>query len=901
MTTENLKPVIFLAFANEQGDGSHYLRNLIDERSNVRDILKPLEARGVRVEPEPNTTLEFILDTFRTFRDQIPIFHYGGHADSYGLLLEAANRSNQEVLASGLAAFLKSQSGLKLVFLNGCSTQGQVLALRDAGVGAVIATLQEIDDDVARAFAVGFYKSLMTGATIQMAFDEAQAEIQTSRGIRTEGSKRKLYREDAKVETDRFPWMLKGTPEARAWSLADALNDPTFGLPDLPEDIELPQEPYRNLERFKREDALVFFGRGRDTVELLNAIAAKGPTASQVVLLYGQTGVGKSSVLEAGVLPRLERSHHVIYARRDPERRLLGTLEHELSSISGMSKDSIGTMWRAAEVKLQHPLVFILDQLDEAFPVSVTAGNNTSVGNLELEELLDALRVVFSSGEERPKGKIVLGFRMEVLAEVEDVLKRRGLNCTWKFLKSIERSGIIEAITGPAKHAKYNLTIEPNLPSVIADDLLADSESPIAPTLQILMDRLWKDATTKGDPVVTLEQYNALRRPGNLFKKFFEDKIKALENWRSEVVESGLLFDLLEYHTTLIGTAKQNKLEELKNWYQHRPDILELVEHAQRTERLLVGSATKDGPPATRLAHDTLAPLVREQFQISQRPGQRARRILENQFREQQGAQAISLLDEQSLNLIEQGVSGMRCFTPDERILVERSQTALVEVKGRRRIYWRTLGGAIWAAVCVGMLQVLLTLLFTYGGVPQIGAVFAIQGLYGLMLGAAQSWCMMFVQYRSHQIRSNSIFQHAVDIEQVSANMLPQTLKVIFGTLGFGLMYQVLTFISSIPLSLQMLEVGMICGLGISIALLESSRTAKIYLWLPWRLGLVISIFILAQFLLNKLQSPPLIFALSGDTEINLKSLINIGLAGAGIFVGIVLGWRWGDRVSIRV
>src|SRR5215470_15492175 len=62
--------------------------------------------------------------------------------------------------------------------------------------------------------------------------------------------------------------------------------------------------PYRGLEPFDERDAAFFFGRERETRLITASLFA-----SPLTLLYGASGVGKSSVLRAGVLPRLrERS-----------------------------------------------------------------------------------------------------------------------------------------------------------------------------------------------------------------------------------------------------------------------------------------------------------------------------------------------------------------------------------------------------------------------------------------------------------------------------------------------------------------------------------------------------------------------------------------------------------------
>ena len=61
--------------------------------------------------------------------------------------------------------------------------------------------------------------------------------------------------------------------------------------------------PYRGLEAMEEKDSEYFFGRARETVEALNALQAEG----RLALLIGNSGVGKSSLAQAGVLAALKR------------------------------------------------------------------------------------------------------------------------------------------------------------------------------------------------------------------------------------------------------------------------------------------------------------------------------------------------------------------------------------------------------------------------------------------------------------------------------------------------------------------------------------------------------------------------------------------------------------------
>ena len=73
---------------------------------------------------------------------------------------------------------------------------------------------------------------------------------------------------------------------------------------------DLARPPYPGLEPFAADDAAVFFGRDRETnrlLELLQPTLQHG--GGRFVAIVGSSGSGKSSLLRAGLLPRLRRMH----------------------------------------------------------------------------------------------------------------------------------------------------------------------------------------------------------------------------------------------------------------------------------------------------------------------------------------------------------------------------------------------------------------------------------------------------------------------------------------------------------------------------------------------------------------------------------------------------------------
>jgi hypothetical protein len=159
------------------------------------------------------------------------------------------------------------------------------------------------------------------------------------------------------VDDHGFPWEFRaGDERVGLWSLPEAAANPEFGLPDLPE-RDLPESPFQGMSRFAAEHAGVFFGRGYQVRELYEQI--NDPTGPPLVLLHGASGVGKSSLLEAGLVPRLESGGHAVrYRRREQHKGLTLTLCDALA-LPGDAALAAG--WRAAEARVGQPLVVFLD------------------------------------------------------------------------------------------------------------------------------------------------------------------------------------------------------------------------------------------------------------------------------------------------------------------------------------------------------------------------------------------------------------------------------------------------------------------------------------------------------------------------------------------------------------
>jgi tetratricopeptide (TPR) repeat protein len=271
-------PHLFFAYANSPLDP---LETLQEEDDRVHSLLAPRErARHFRLLRDSNASIPKLAESLQRYQGELTLFHYGGHAGRDRLLLRegAAN-------AAGIAQLLGRCSQLRLVMLNGCSTQEQVQALLQAAVPVVIATSAPVGDRAAAQFAIAFYQAMAEGRkTIGEAFEDGIAAAQTQHG--------------ATLRVERTRGIALGLDEAEAdaprWGLYwREAGDLGWRLPLVGEHLlSIPQHltyvPPVNLKKV--------FGLAPRVESLEKATQTQ---AEQLIVLNGMGGIGKSTLLRA--------------------------------------------------------------------------------------------------------------------------------------------------------------------------------------------------------------------------------------------------------------------------------------------------------------------------------------------------------------------------------------------------------------------------------------------------------------------------------------------------------------------------------------------------------------------------------------------------------------------------
>src|SRR5262245_27820549 len=126
--------------------------------------------------------------------------------------------------------------------------------------------------------------------------------------------------------------------------------------------------PYVGLRAYRPEERDWFFGRDQDAELLFHKILA-----SPLTILYSQSGLGKSSLLQALVIPRLKESGALVvdfdeWARDSPtdalHQKLLDAAPTFEGTVDGRAPSLLGLAQWISRTAHQ-PVILVLDQFEE--------------------------------------------------------------------------------------------------------------------------------------------------------------------------------------------------------------------------------------------------------------------------------------------------------------------------------------------------------------------------------------------------------------------------------------------------------------------------------------------------------------------------------------------------------
>lgn len=287
--------------------------------------------------------------------------------------------------------------------------------------------------------------------------------------------------------------------------------------------------PFPGLQPFNDTQAHLFFGRHRETQQIQEKLVEMHTGQSlRWLQIQGPSGVGKSSLVHAAILPSLARSKQWFIVTLRPAEDPIRSLALAFAAAYGKKESDIEAAFRKNPGALDHFLqefhtaettvLVVLDQFEELF---VSGGASVSHFEQLLAKALDntncPLRVSTTIRSDYLH-------RLEGTSELKKLLARHA----WRYdLLPIDEAALFEIVGGMANLG--GLRLENGLAQKIVHDATGNDYR--LPLLGHTLHNLW---TLRRTGEITHEQYNEMGGVGGALAKQAGDLLASLDDHEQE-------------------------------------------------------------------------------------------------------------------------------------------------------------------------------------------------------------------------------------------------------------------------------------------------------------------------------------------------------------------------------
>jgi len=257
--------------------------------------------------------------------------------------------------------------------------------------------------------------------------------------------------------------------------------------------------PYLGLKSYEIEDAYLFFGRENETkdiIEKLNSLYNK-----KILNIISASGMGKSSLLKAGVISRLKKIYKDRWIVLDSFRPKNNPIKEISKIIAKINKENFieissnlkNDNYKVLDIFIENlgkkKVLLPIDQVEELYTQSTSVERYTFLKILKYLLKSDTLFSIWT-------------FRTDIFQRFQNDRKLKDI---FKIiedytLKAISKSSIESIIKKPAH--KFNILIEESLVDRIKEDL---KSSDALPLLSLCLEKLL--SKYNGNKNITLQNY----------------------------------------------------------------------------------------------------------------------------------------------------------------------------------------------------------------------------------------------------------------------------------------------------------------------------------------------------------------------------------------------------------
>ncbi len=404
--------------------------------------------------------------------------------------------------------------------------------------------------------------------------------------------------------------------------------------------------PYKRLRSYNEEDFNIFFGRDDLIETIFESVEAPDNIVS---IVYGPAGVGKSSILKAGILNKINNYDHLsnkkyaIYFNTWQGNVLEELLKeliikfnayfHENELSKNYSLCSILERW-ANQLETYFCLIF--DQFSDYFRHHPQDSTNTS-GSF-MQELVDVAK--YSRNNLESKVRFIIALPSPEFFRINPFLDAIKSTCSFNdqlLITNLEEENARDAITKPIEAYKkviqncypnlaqfqshYIQSIDSSLVNLILSDILIEIKSNNnlpsikyveAPHLQLIMTALWEEECKAKSDILRLETYKKLGGKSGIIKAYINKALGSLSE--SDKILAEKIFDrlitasheMMSYSASDLAKATGIGTEDLNRL------LLTLIGGDYRILRCAMASEKNPAEVRYEIFQQMLAPVIKD-------------------------------------------------------------------------------------------------------------------------------------------------------------------------------------------------------------------------------------------------------------------------------------------------
>ncbi|SKA71437.1 HEAT repeat [Thiothrix eikelboomii] len=318
--------------------------------------------------------------------------------------------------------------------------------------------------------------------------------------------------------------------------------------------MNIEASPYPGLRPYREDEYHKFFGRQADAEILIDKLLT-----NRLTLLFAASGVGKSSLLQAAIIPKLKAAEgenlSVAYHNdwispptQSVKLAVLNALQASkiIAADTDFSDDTLPEILSFSSALVRPPFVLILDQFEEFFRYQ-RAGSEFQIFIDQLITLITAPPLALS---------LVISMREDFALELNAFKPKLPTILFENFyrLEKLGRDTALMAIEAPVKQLGFRY--EPELLKALTHDLLSreldlNPNLPVAelrmtvepPYLQIVCAHVWELNKNNPDKSLHLASYIKAGRAQGILKSYIEHTLDSFSHKEKRLAAQA--FDLL--------------------------------------------------------------------------------------------------------------------------------------------------------------------------------------------------------------------------------------------------------------------------------------------------------------------------------------------------------------------